>query len=768
MYLYKLFLLLVCLCSLQPVCGQVFDTERIFLATEKENCMPGDTLLANGQVISANNPVLNPYSRYVYIECIDDRDSLLLRQKVACDEKGYFRTEIPTQVEWDSNLCYLRAYTRLMQNYEPESYTVIPFLLGAVHPQKAEVAREVYAQIFPESGSLLNGFQQNLVFHLTDDDGFPIVPTQVRLLDAANDTVIHQIAVSDNGLGKFTFQPATGKQYRLQAEYDGRFFHFPLETAASGTALQAILNRNRLSCRIFSSEQKVLHLFLYHSETGLEEIPIQDGQAAAIIDLSGHPKGVYTLFLTDNDYHLLNERSLWLPQTEHAEATCQLPQTTYTSGAPLNYQWQAPDSSIVFARIVPQNDLIATQAYPSLLFGNEILSPVRFPLMDSREWGNQMTEINNWLFTTHFVLFPIEKLLKEGMPQSYFAEDVMLLSGTAWEKENHPLKAGTVVGAQNTKDQLYYSGTTDEKGHFIFPVDNYLNGTRFLLSTQDAKGKQIDCTFTLDKEAYPKVCIPNPVFRQTRLQTDILPEDVSIRYSVNENQEKVYHIDNVTVQARKPVNVRELSRTPLNFIGEIELQKRAALSIRSVLNQFPTIVVRVSNEGGGAGELAAGIKFKRFNNEDRDRSSAEPSPTSGELGIFWRNVRDPRLSETVGNSKLTVVVDGEVAFGDINYILDQPAGGIKSIELIKPTDTRCVPYNAQGGVLLIKTLYGFDRQTAGQSSKTTVYPPGLSAFSNEPVMQQKAPALPGRYLLLVDVITKDKKVASFCRPFEVK
>lgn len=764
MHLYNLILILICLCSLHPAWGQAFYTERIFLTTEKESCMPGDTLLANGQVMPANNESLDAYSRYVYIECIDNRDSLLLRQKVACDEKGYFYTEIPTQLEWNTNLCYLRAYTRLMQNYKPESLTVIPFFLGAVHPQKTEVAREVFADIYPEGGSLLNGFQQNLVVHLTDDDGFPIVPTEVRVLDVENDTVIHQIAVSDNGLGRFAFQPVAGKQYRLQAEYDGRFFHFPLKTTASGTALQAIMNRNRLTCRIFSSEEKAFHLFLYHSETGLVEISLPAGQAAAVIDLSEHPKGLYTLFLTDNDYHVLNERSLWLPPTEQTFATCRLPQTTYAPEAPLNYECQAPDSSIVFARIVYPNDLIATQAYPALKFGNEIISPVRFPLMDNEQWMNQMTEIDNWLFTARFALFPMNKLLK---PHSYFAEDVMLLSGTAWEKENHPLKTGTIIGAQNTKDQLYYSGTTDEKGHFIIPVDNYSSGTPFVLSAQDVKGKKQDCTFTLDKETYPKVSIPFPVFRQTRLHTDILPEDASIRYSEDENREKVYHIDNVTVQARKPVDIREISRTPLNFIGEIELQKRAGLSIRSVLSRFPTIVIRTDNKGGGTGELAAVIKNSRFNNEDWDRSPSDPSLGSGGLGIFWRNARGPQLGG--GNlTKLTVVVDGEIAFSDISYILDQPAGGIKSIELIKPTDTRCVPYNAMGGVLLIKTLYGLGRQTTEKSSETTVYPLGLSTSSKEPGIQQNAPRLPGRYLLLVDVITKDKKVSSFCREFEVK
>lgn len=107
--------------------AQSLPAERIFLALEKESCMPGDTLFVNGQLLAADSRAHSPHSRYVYVECVDDRDSLLLRQKAACDAKGYFALEIPTQVDWLSNLCYLRAYTRLMQNYETESFTVAPF-----------------------------------------------------------------------------------------------------------------------------------------------------------------------------------------------------------------------------------------------------------------------------------------------------------------------------------------------------------------------------------------------------------------------------------------------------------------------------------------------------------------------------------------------------------------------------------------------------------------------------------------------------------------
>lgn len=56
---------------------------------------------------------------------------------------------------------------------------------------------------------------------------------------------------------------------------------------------------------------------------------------------------------------------------------------------------------------------------------------------------------------------------------------------------------------------------------------------------------------------------------------------------------------------------------------------------------------------------------------------------------------------------------------------------------------------------------------AGQGG-ITLKPFGLSVASRPPVVERQVPSQPGRYRLLVDVITGEQQVASFCQPFEVK
>lgn len=733
--------------------------------------MPGDTLGISGQLLAADTEDFYPYSRYVYIECIDSKDSLLSRQKVACDRRGYFYSALPTQLEWRSKVCYLRAYTRLMQNYPEESFTVVPFLLGAVYPEKEEPAREIHTRFFPEGGKLLKGFQQNMVFQLTDDANFPTVPTRAFLLDENNDTIVSSVPVSANGLGKLAFHPLHGKQYRLQIEYDHRFFTFPIRTEQAGASLQAIINRNRLSCRILSNpDSGQFRLFLYHPDKGLQSIPLPTEQKAAVIDLSDYPEGLLALFLTTPENHLLSERLLWHtpvkpePGKTKASLSYVLPQTIFSALEPIPYRLETPDSSSCFVRLARQNDLLATQAYPALRLGNDLVSPIRFPLINSLEWGELQTEVMNWLCTAHFVRFSLEKILNGGMLYPFPIEDGLFLAGTAWKNEKRPFGPG-LIDVRNQKDFSFYTGEIDGQGHFILPVDPYLDGTAFSLKGKNAKGKQVDCSFVLKEETYPPIKIPYPFELASGSPTEILLGDTSIRYSIDENHQKVYHIDNVTVQSHKPMDIYESKRTPNNFIGEETLGERSSQSVRSLLNRFTAITLLKNGPGSGAGRLGT-LKQQNARRSDRNRELPKTEREYGETTIAWKSGKYSFLSGT--SVPLNVVVDGELIMGNIDYILEWPAGSLKSIELIKPTDSRCAVYGTPMGAVLIETASDARSYDTNEPQGQTVYPPGLFISERKPAKEIKAPAQPGKYRLLIDVVTKDRDIVSFSREFEVR
>lgn len=750
--------------------SQNYRPERIFLSPDKETCVPGDTLRVKGQVFSSDSKVFYPYSRYLYLECIDQKDSVLLRQKIACDAKGSFQTVLLTNVDWTPGVCYLRAYTRWMQNFSERSFTVAPFLLGVAPPVKEAYARELHARFFPEGGHLLEGFLQNMVFQLTDDDGFPITDARSYLLDEQNDTLVHKIEVSSSGLGRLSFHPEAGKTYRLLSLYHGAQYSFPLQVKAEGASLQAVIGRGRLVCRILSHESgDRFRLFLYHPQRGLQELPFSAAEKMAVLDVSDYGEGTLSVFLMDKELNRLAERTVWIDKEADtllsSPISCSLPQTVMNPDQPLSYTLAVPDSSSVFVRVVRKDNLTAGQAIAAFAWGGEVSSPVRFPLLDNPSPEVLQAVRNDWLMTASFSLFRPELVLKEGMTYPYPIEDGLYLKGRVWEDKDKAFGPG-LLDVQNKQAGIFYTAKIEKDGSFIVPVDNYPNRAPFLLTAKSLKGKVEDCRFSLQEDSFPKVVIPQRLVLHPRVHSEVVLGDTTLRYSVDENEQKVYHLDGVKVEARKPVDIREISRMSFNYIGEEELQRWPAKSVRTLLNQFTSITITEHGSGSGAGVLREIYNENLRVDPMRDYEEKSLEREGSEPTIVWRN--GGRYGSLMGATvPLNVVVNGDLVFGSIADILNWSAGDIKSIELIRPDDARAAVYNTPNGAVVIETVREVHLNQEEPQGEL-VRPFGLTVWEEQKNSVVQAPFLPGAYRLLIDVVSSDNQVVSFCKEFVVR
>lgn len=168
------------------------------------------------------------------------------------------------------------------------------------------------------------------------------------------------------------------------------------------------------------------------------------------------------------------------------------------------------------------------------------------------------------------------------------------------------------------------------------------------------------------------------------------------------------------------------------------------------------------SKGSGSGEVGLLQKAAAIQ-EPKDREKMERE--YNELTIVWKSAKYSSLSG--GNTPLNIVVNGEPVFGNIEHILQWNAGDIKSIELIEPKDSRSTIYNTPNGAIAIETLKT-PRTYEDGSQGETVYPFGLTIADKQPEKHIKAPSQPGKYRLLIDVITDDRKIVSFNKEFEVK
>lgn len=334
-------LTVVLLFSLLPFCLKThtilaqnrYESEQIYLNVVRRSALQGDTLFLQGLIKASDPQRTVPLSRYAYVELIGPGDSVLVRQKIACNEKGIFRAALPTDYFWPDAVYYLRAYTRMMQNFNPATFPVVAVMLGksVTFGEKACPDNEVSSRhatslgketppeketpagntapyriktngsekneenaaiacaFYPEGGHWLPDVLQSLVFYLYDRHGRPVQSDRLLLQNSRKDTLLHA-RTSRSGLGRLIFTPAADETYYLTVAGSpdaalafplssgiSQPSAFPLPPVRTGTLLQAQVNRGRISYRIHftaPAPETNFRLFLLHASGEWEEIPL--------------------------------------------------------------------------------------------------------------------------------------------------------------------------------------------------------------------------------------------------------------------------------------------------------------------------------------------------------------------------------------------------------------------------------------------------------------------------------------------------------------
>ena len=95
--------------------------EKLYLQTDKPYYSAGENLWFKGFLVNAITLAPASASKYIYVELIDRRDSLVQRVKIKADEWGFHNClKLAPDLPW-GDYC-LRAYTRWMENEGPDYF----------------------------------------------------------------------------------------------------------------------------------------------------------------------------------------------------------------------------------------------------------------------------------------------------------------------------------------------------------------------------------------------------------------------------------------------------------------------------------------------------------------------------------------------------------------------------------------------------------------------------------------------------------------------
>ena len=724
------FLLLSAVCASAQLPTD-FRSEQIFLSTDRHEYMPGDTVEVEGRVACMSEQDLRPYSRYLYVELFNGADSVLVRQKLSCKGKGYFHARLVTDYEWPADVYYLRAYTRLMRNFSPESFPVQPVLIGKRFPDLSNGrGKGIRCVVAPSGGRLVAGSMQSVAVQLTDALTLP-VEADLYLQDEKGDT-LSTIRTSVSGLARLNFIPQPGARYFLVGNCDGESLRVELPETTSGIKIQGNLSGGRLSYEIFGGKvsDADYRLYLYDRKNGLSRL--ETVRQRAIVSLDKEPE-VVTLFLTDNRLDIVSEYTV--SGKYHLTGGLSAPDTLRT-GDTLRYRLTSfPEDGRVMARVVADNDLLASHAEASLDFLSDYTSPLRFPYSlyvsdDAVERGN---DLKTWLSTATFGRFLLKDVVeKDTAVYAYLPEQEMTFGGRIADRNRRAFAGGTLV-AYHTGNDLVYDAPIDGDGRFRMAVDDFSEGESFFLQAVTAKGKPDFADIRVDDETYPAVVNRNPYYVPSPYYagSEVSFGSGEMEYMADRNGMRHLRLPDVTVSARmrsdgppEPTN----KFYSMNFADREEIEKWNYRTVEDILKDMPGIIITKSVVTDDKGNIIPGV--------------VNTSVTS---------TRGPSVLNA--SNSLPILLDGtRIEQDQYDFVLHMPTEEVETVELLRPWQTNAYTWGAVNGAILVKTRNYTDK--ADLSSKGTMYTPmGLSPSAG--LSEEKAwiASEKGSYRLMVDVFT---------------
>ena len=712
--------------SIMAPCQYV--TEKIFFASDKVNYDLGDTLSLFGQICPTETLGKDNYSRYLYVELISQQDSVLLRNKLKSDDKGRFRAKIPVETYWETGTYHLRAYTRLMQNFNPLSFPIYPIQIGKQEPDVIEKTEGVNCLIYAEGGNVLADIPQVYTLAFFDANKNPLqLPFHIV---CGGDTLLHGKTTS-TGFQQVRMTLHKNKTYQVVTTHNDESFEYDFPACKEGSALQVSHAKGKALVRILRSGgmESAFRLFSYHDQLGMQEIacPSQDW---ALVNTDGVPAGCLSFFLTDDSCRVLSERTVYVDSGKSCPTTYQI-EKIHSPESELDLSLFTQDSTTVFARILPEASNSALTAETVFKWTSSLVSPLPFPMKYYRGTESERrADLQAWLSTARFSQFDVQKALTEGIEYRYPYEDVLILKGNVKDENGLKMKKGQ-VNLFNTNNGKAYMCILDDKGHFETAVDDFQDGDEFFVSA--FKGKALKAgiyKYQFEDEIYPVVAkttfMADAMKKKAQYEVEYHLKD-TMHYGINKNNV----LPEIKVKARvKQDNYIPTKRFYSNNYVDVVGNEHRFPTFSSIIETMPMI------------ELQYKIDY-----------------------VTKRKIYK-LLSTTRGGGELVVLVDGSRT--DINEVVHFSPVQIESVEFLTAREALIHTFGAFNGALLVTTRKLTKGGTNVPSKGILYRPMGVSNldFPFIPIDKIKLPSISGRYKLLLDCISS-QEVFSYEYPIEV-
>ncbi|MGV3559744.1 hypothetical protein [Larkinella arboricola] len=281
--------------------------EKLFIHTDRSFYVAGELLWFKINYVDGTFHRPLSLSKVAYLEVLDKDNRPVLQTKVALAEgAGNGSLFLPTTLP--SGHYLLRGYTNWMKNFSPDYFFEKPVtIVNSFRKLELPVLKDTLAydvQFFPEGGNLVQNLSSTVAFKAVGGDGKGVDLPGV-ILDQRNDTVV-RFRPFRFGMGRFTFTPAEGKQYRaVLTDARGRTFTrpFPPVQTQGYTMRVEEAGNEQLRVTVHSATAASAPVFLLvHTRLAAiqsDQQPLRDNTATFTINKKSLGEGISHLTVFD-------------------------------------------------------------------------------------------------------------------------------------------------------------------------------------------------------------------------------------------------------------------------------------------------------------------------------------------------------------------------------------------------------------------------------------------------------------------------------------
>ena len=539
--------------------GRANATEQAYLVTDKSVYKAGEYIWFNTLLLNTRSQRLSNNSKLLFVDVVDENDNVIKRMMLdATNQQLYSRLQLPDSLS--GGYYWLRAYTRQMAVQDTNNIGIKPLYILDKEDNRSKKNKEnrnindhPSLMLYPEGGNMITGIDATVAVAATDKTGAPLSIN--GLIKDNRDTLVTTFSTNALGLAKFQFEPSGFRQYKAVVNYEGKEWSYPLPafdyykgqlsvTKQPGTYQLRVL----LGDSIYKKDAVTYVAGI--SKDSLVFAAFGRGLYQVNIDESKLPSGITTFYLFDTEFNLLSERSVYVNSSD-VQVKITTDKTVYAKRDKVNLNVFVLDASqhpIPALISVAVSDSVFTGKpqcnVPDLTTSGTIdnLFLATHDCFTGEDADLLMLTYNN---TYAKLNKPVEKSVIEAGDSSFYISGKVLSA-----KSNGADKIVTFISNAGNND-LFFTDTTDNSGHFSFAVENLPDSMQYALGVKDVNNHALDNAIAIDNLTYPELKTPVAVKQVAAVSIKAAMDKFTRQYDLQSMEENSGHLPPVTVKGEK-------------------------------------------------------------------------------------------------------------------------------------------------------------------------------------------------------------------------